>query len=1039
MPLVFVISIENIEVYAYMFNELFNDKFLERKIDAIKLEVEHAKENVIRRWYDFIRDGAIYQKKEEQLQSDFLNDFFGEILNYAYKRDASNITLNLEKEYKCDTDGTKPDGVLGYFNGATKIVKVVIELKDANTNLDRNQNRKNDKRTPVEQAFSYVSKVGGNCEWVIVSNFIELRLYRSNDMSAYQSFKIVELLNPKFFKRFYLMLSKDRLFLQNEVSYTNELLNSKINADEEIFVKFYNEYRQIRLVLFRHIISLNKELDNEQAIAMAQKIIDRIIFVCFCEDLGILPYKIVRTIIDEYNNSTFKLSQTQLWDNLKNLFTAIDKGYPERDINHFNGGLFKYDKELDSLPIRNDVILELLNLERYDFESDLNVKILGHIFEQSINEIEELTDTNFNSQSGKRHSDGIYYTPNHITKYIIEQTIGKWIEDRKTELGFYELPQFTDNEINRIHASKAFKNKKVQKHLAFWNALRDALNNIKIIDPACGSGSFLVQVHDYLKIQRKYINDEIENLSGPQISMFNTDNHILSDNIFGVDINQESVEIAKLSLWLKTANKTDKLTSLDNNIVCGNSLVSDKAYDQKAFSWNEKFNEIMNNGGFDIVITNPPYIDAETMTKFHFEEREYLSKNYTTAKGNYDIYVPFIELCLKISKNNGYAAFITPDKWLNKDFGKVLRKYLLPYLISIKKYGRGVFHDALVDSIVTVTKKCAIENILFLDYSTSYLQNIEKSTIAEPYTLDVYFSDKLSIIVKIDSMPEKLSNIAICESACATSDCYKLKEFIVDTPCSETKEKLKIINTGTISKYVNLWGIKHMVYLKERYLYPCASKKTFFEQFTNTYGEKSKKPKIIIKGLTLLDACIDVQGDTIPGKSTLVICNDNIDTLFAILAFLNSALPFFYIKEKYASNSYNGGIVFQKAMINDLPIPRFSNEQFLSLTNFGKELFKLSSEQKNINNEYITLIETEFEIDRKKIVNWHELSFKEFLNKLNICVKGEDKDELILRFNKYKSKMSSIKEKIQDIEEQCNNYILSMYKMTDDDIHIILR
>ena len=206
MPLVFVISIENIEVYAYMFNELFNDKFLERKIDAIKLEVEHA-----------------------------------------------------------------------------------------------------------------------------------------------------------------------------------ELLNSKINADEEISVKFYNEYRQIRLVLFRHIISLNKELDNEQAIAMAQKVIDRIIFVCFCEDLGILPYKIVRTIIDEYNHSTFKLSQTQLWDNLKNLFTAIDKGYPERDINHFNGGLFKYDKELDSLPIRNDVILELLNLERYDFESDLNVKILGHIFEQSIN------------------------------------------------------------------------------------------------------------------------------------------------------------------------------------------------------------------------------------------------------------------------------------------------------------------------------------------------------------------------------------------------------------------------------------------------------------------------------------------------------------------------------------------------------------------------------------------------------------------------------------------------------------------------------
>lgn len=1021
-----------------MGNDLFNEKFLSRKINNIKIDVDFsAKFKILKRWHGFIKNKIIYSKKEEQLQADFLNEIFGEVLDYSYKRDSENV-INLEKEYKTQIDGTKPDGVLGYFSSDKSVVKAVIELKDSNTNLDRNQHRKNDKRTPVEQAFSYVSKVGGSCDWVIVSNFIEIRLYASNDSSVYQKFIITDLINEDSFLKFYKLLSKSQLISNDQCSFTYNLVKSKIKADEEITFQFYNEYKNLRFKLFNHIKTIAPYVNKSIALSKTQKILDRIIFICFCEDLGLLPYKLLNQIRENYKNS-FNTSKIKLYSDLKDLFNAIDQGLPERNINHFNGGLFKHDTFLDNLPIENEILLEVIDIEKYDFESELNVNILGHIFEQSISDLEELESNTIN----KRHNDGIYYTPNFITKYIIENTIGVWIEDKKKELGYYSLPSISDELWLKIREGRArHNNRTIQTHLKFWLALRDALDNIKIIDPACGSGSFLVQVFNYLKLQREYISSEIESLSGPQTDLFNIDSHILSDNIFGVDINTESVEITKLSLWLKTANKHDKLTVLDSNILCGNSLINDTSYDDKSFNWNESFSKIMNNGGFDIVITNPPYIDSETMTKFHLKEREFLSKNYTSAKGNYDIYIPFMEKCLNITKNNSYIAFITPDKYLSKNFGYEIRKLLLKNIVSIRKFGRAVFQDALVDSIVTILKNGNNKEIYFYDENNNLINTVYNSNIKDPYTLDIYFSKNYAIIDYIETnCTRKLSDYIKCENACATSDCYKLKSLIDDNAIEfKYGNYYKLINTGTISKYESNWGMRKIRYLKDSYLYPIVSKEDFHINFPNSYGEKSKLKKIIIKGLTLLDACIDTEGCIIPGKSTLIMCNDNPKLLFAILAYINSSLPIYYIKQKYSANSYNGGINFQKDMLNNLPIPDFNDDILNKLYFYGNELYNLSQNLHNFLNKFLILIETQFNVDKDKYYYCLDLDFNSFekiLKKDKVQLTTNLKDDWLLRFKSHKSQYTNLKKKIFNLINECNHYIFDLYKLPPEYVNSI--
>jgi hypothetical protein len=336
--------------------------------------------------------------------------------------------------------------------------------------------------------------------------------------------------------------------------------------------------------------------------------------------------------------------------------------------------------------------------------------------------------------------------------------------------------------------------------------------------------------------------------------------------------------------------------------------------------------------GFDVVIANPPYIDSELMVNLGQKDlRETIQRTYTMTKGNWDIYIAFFESGFRAMNENGVLTFITPDKWISKPFGDALRMATINNIFSILRSGRGVFESSNVDSIISFFSSVKGQELRIIDSEYDrfiFKRQIDKGSLKPPFALDYLFSDHLELLLKIDTMPSKVSDLANCENACATSDAYKLEPLIKDSPVAfDLNKQLKIVNTGTIGKYYPRWGNREMTYLGHKYLYPVVDRGNFFRLFKNSYAQKSVQPKIIIKGLNLLDACLDSDGSILPGKSTLIIAGSNIKKLKFLLSIINSRLAFFYLRERYPASSYNLGTNFTKGMINDLPLPLLKEDE----------------------------------------------------------------------------------------------------------------
>jgi len=687
--------------------KLFKDITIKEKLSRFTISDFDEKIAIVKKWHDYFTTGTLKTDKEKEVAPDYTAEIFIELLGYQGKT-AERTTFT--SEY---TIGSKfPDGVVGLLNRHDQqdVITAVVELKGAMIPLDQPQKREKN-YTPIEQGFGY-KRLLRNCPFVIVSNFYELRLYNDNEID-YEVWNLDDLLDETDdyfnFRKFYYLLCSENLITETGTSKTESLL-SEIRLEEQVITKkFYADYKSRRHLLLQNLYQKNETLRNDPdlLIEMGQKLIDRVIFMCFAEDRGLLPADILQTIKRDFEKSSMVES---VWDSLKIAFNYVHRGNESWGIpDGYNGGLFARDDRFDDLRVEGHVLSKIIDFGMYDFADQLSVTILGHIFEQSISDLEEIKEQIVEStnaglgditepKTSKRKKDGIFYTPEYIVDYIVKNSLGAYLREHETKL--------IDAENLHDELSEREYQKREQ---VVYTKYQQFLSNVKVLDPACGSGAFLVRVFDYLLEDNRRVG---KILGG----MFNTDEmykSILQNNIYGVDLNAESVEITKLSLWLKSAQKGKKLSNLDNNIKCGNSLIDDPAVaGDKAFNWETEFSflqchckekvchcEVRSNLGFDVIVGNPPYVRSRDIQG---KESDFYSSRYNFTKSGYDLSTLFIEKIIKVLNPNGFWGIITTNKFFSSRYGFSLREYFLQSknIFEIINLKSGVFTDTPVETSI---------------------------------------------------------------------------------------------------------------------------------------------------------------------------------------------------------------------------------------------------------------------------------------------------------------------------------------------------
>lgn len=676
---------------------LFQKKALKNALGNFRFPSDlEARHKIIKKWVEALNSGTLNQVKEVSLHGDFLKDIFQDILGYSSIIAGGGKVWEIHAEQTIADGGGSADAALGFFTatenskGKVKLQgKVVapIELKGTKDDLDRPAPGR--KESAVDQGWRYANYTP-DCHWIIISNYRELRLYHTNKTPAYyEKFLLVDLADLEEFKRFYFLLCRTSFLPVKDISTIDRLLATSEEAQEEITKRLYEEYKQVRLEIVKHFsfhFASKLDIPNSDQILIekAQKTLDRILFIAFCEYRGLLPEK----IIAKAHDSKDAYNPRPIWDNYQAVFRWVDQGNEDPPIPGYNGGLFKHDPILDAqLNIPDPLCKKLKELTRFNFDSEVSVDILGRIFEQSITDLEELkadvAKQEFDKKQGKRKKLGVFYTPAYITQYIVEVAIGGYLQKREDELREkFKLEEFAGTAENQ------------KREIEFWESYRDeVLVKTRVIDPACGSGAFLIAAFDYFVSQYQRVNDNLRFLKHQTTENIELDKTILRNNLFGVDLSPESVEITKLSLWLKTATQGKTLTYLDDNIKIGNSIVADSQFTDLPFSWESEFSQVFSEGGFDVVIGNPPYIRQELLSPF----KPYLQENYQTYDGVADIYIYFYEKGLNLLKPEGILSYIVTNKWLRSGYGEPLRRFFSQESVfeQIIDFGHApIFEDA---------------------------------------------------------------------------------------------------------------------------------------------------------------------------------------------------------------------------------------------------------------------------------------------------------------------------------------------------------
>ena len=707
-------------------------------------------------------EGRIKEYNEEMTKKDFILPLF-RALGWNVE-DSLEVTAE-EKVSKRRVDyGFRINGIPKFFLEAKKLKEDV------------------DDPEYIKQAINYAWHK--SCTWAVLTNFKTVRIFNAEIKNPNPLQSELDTIHfENYLNRFedLCLLSKEGfdqgLLDKRAEKWGKKLRKSPINE------QLLNDFTRFRELLSKNIMKLNqnRNLTEEDLDEAVQRILDRLIFIRNCEDRELEP-KILQPNLRTWEDK----GRGQLIKYLRGVFREFDQKY--------NSKLFTYDPQdpkklhlCDTLEIDNEVLSEIISglyntkdlAIYYDF-SQIEADILGNIYEQYLGHILRKTEKRAKLKESHAHrkEQGIYYTPTYIVDYIVKNTLGELLKDPRTDY-----------------------------------------KKIKVLDSACGSGSFLIRAYDLLYERYQKKTDSYTEIAKDEI---------LKNNIYGVDLDKQAVEIAQLNLLLKIAEKGHKLPILQENIKNGNSLIDDPAVARdKAFKWEEQFKEIMDAGGFDVVIGNPPYGYRGIPT---LEIKTAYGKKYATAEGNFDMYRFFIERSINLLREGGTLGFIIPNTFLTATSYKKLRRYILDNCLvkEIVDVGLAVFEGVTVESTILILKRgsvkrerdkqnvtvsiCRSRGTPLTEPTSTYFIPQSKFNEAKDNNFNIYLDPKTSQITKkIEELSVHVEKIAYATVGINTG--YIKNVLVADKKVDNRYHKL--LSGKDISRYSLEWPGQWVLYDKK--------------------------------------------------------------------------------------------------------------------------------------------------------------------------------------------------------------------------------